>query len=170
MQRLTIAAAAALALAGCSGEAPPEANETEVATLSPGLYEAGWTVSQLASVDRTEPKTNLTQGATGTTTGCIGDDGSVDPVLFAEDGDTCTASNPYIRNGRISMDLTCEREGVTGQVRQSVSGTFTAEGLEAEVGTTTYLEGVGDYSMTRNFTAKRVGQCPPEAETTENVS
>jgi hypothetical protein len=62
------------------------------------------------------------------------------------------------------MDMTCTRKGQEGQVRQSVSGTFTANGLEAEVSTTTYLSGFGDYAMSRNFTAKRLGECPPAAE------
>ena len=161
MHKLTIAAAAAVFLAGCSGEAPTQQNETAPATLAPGQYQASWTVSQLRSVDKTTPATNLKEGATGATTGCIGAENAIDPVLFAEDGDSCTASNAYIRGGRISVDLSCRREGSTGEVRQSVNGTYTADGLEAEVTTTTYLSSTGDYAMTRAFTAKRIGECPP---------
>jgi hypothetical protein len=65
----------------------------------------------------------------------------------------------------MQMDLTCSREGADGQVRQSVSGTFTADTIEAEVSTTTYLSGYGDYAMSRTFTAKRLGECPPAAAT-----
>ena len=61
------------------------------------------------------------------------------------------------------MDLTCTREGQDGQVRQSVSGTFTSDSIDAEVSTTTYLSGYGDYAMTRSFKAKRLGECPPAA-------
>ena len=61
------------------------------------------------------------------------------------------------------MDLTCTRKGVAGEVRQSVSGSFTADGLEAEVSTSTYLGGGGNYAMSRTFTAKRLGECPPAA-------
>jgi hypothetical protein len=66
----------------------------------------------------------------------------------------------------MQMDLTCSREGTDGQVRQSVSGTFTADTIEAEVSTTTYLSGYGDYAMSRTFTAKRLGECPPAAAAT----
>ena len=104
---------------------------------------------------------------TGTTTACVAADNAIDPALFAEDGDSCTIGNPYVRNGRLQMDLTCSREGADGQVRQSVSGTFTADSLEAEVSSTTYLSGYGDYAMTRTFTAKRLGECPPAAETAD---
>jgi hypothetical protein len=69
-----------------------------------------------------------------------------------------------VRNGRISLDLSCKREGDSGEVRQSVSGTYTAAGFEAEVSTTTYLSAPGDYAMTRPFTGKRVGECPPETQ------
>ena len=97
-------------------------------------------------------------------------DGTIDPALFAEDGDTCTGKNPYVRNGRIGLDISCTRKGTGGEVRQSVSGTFKADTLEAEVTTTTYLAGAGDYAMTRTVTAKRVGVCPPNTETAEKTS
>ena len=90
----------------------------------------------------------------------------IDPALFAEDGDTCTVGNPYLRNGRMQMDLTCTRKGQVGQVRHSVSGTFTADSIDAEVSTTTYLSGYGDYAMSRTFKAKRLGECPPAATKT----
>jgi len=166
MRRLVIAAGAAALLAGCGEEAPVK-NETEAATsLEPGQYQAQWKVASLRIVDKNKTAaTNLKQDATGTTTACVTD--KIDPALFAEDGDTCTIGNPYIRNGRLQMDLTCSRKGQSGQVRQSVSGTFTADSIDAEVSTTTYLSGYGDYAMTRNFTAKRVGECPPAATTAD---
>jgi hypothetical protein len=165
MRNLFIAAGAAALLAGC-GEEAPVANEPEVAaSLEPGQYQADWKVASLRIVDKNKTAaTNLNQDATGTTTACIAKDNAIDPALFAEDGDTCSIGNPYVRNGRLQMDMTCTRKGQEGQVRQSVSGTFTADSLDAEVSTTTYLSGFGDYAMSRNFTAKRLGECPPAAE------
>lgn len=166
MRKLLIAAGAAALLSGCGEEATPVKNETEAATsLEPGQYQAQWKVASLRIVDKNKTAaTNLKQDATGTTTACVTD--KIDPALFAEDGDTCTIGNPYLRNGRMQMDLTCTRKGQSGQVRQSVSGTFTADSIDAEVSTTTYLSGYGDYAMTRTFTAKRLGECPPAAATT----
>ena len=51
-----------------------------------------------------------------------------------------------------------------------MSGTFKADTLDAEVSTTTYLSGAGDYAMTRTISAKRVGECPPNTETAEKTS
>ena len=164
MRGLINAAGAAALLAGC-GDGAPVKNEPETAaSLEPGQYQADWKVASLRIVDKNPTAaTNLKQDATGRTTACVAEGGSIDPALFAEDGDTCTIGNPYVRNGRLNMDLTCTREGQDGQVRQSISGTFTADTIEAEVSTTTYLSGYGDYAMTRTFTAKRLGECPPAA-------
>src|SRR5688572_30327126 len=156
-------------LSACSEEAPVQEEKTAT-SLAGGQYEASWKVTNLRSVDKTTPATNLKQDASGTTLACIADDGTIDLALFAEDGDTCKANNPYVRNGRIGLDVSCTREGTGGEIRQSVNGTFKADNLEAEVTTTTYLAGAGDYAMTRTVTAKRVGICPPNTETAEKTS
>ena len=170
MRKLIIAAGAVLLVSACSEEAPVKQEEATPTALAGGQYEASWKVASLQSVDKTTPATNLKQDASGTTLACIAADGTIDPALFAEDGDSCTAKNPYVRNGRIGLDLTCKREGTSGEVRQSVSGTFKADTLDAEVSTTTYLSGTGDYAMTRTVSAKRVGDCPPDTETAEKTS
>ena len=165
MRKVMIAIAGVL-VTGCGGEKAAQPVEETAAALTPGQYQADWKVSAIRSVDKTTPATNLKADATGTSTACVTAD-AIDPALFAEDGDTCTVANPYLRNGRIGMDMTCTRKGVAGEVRQSVAGTFTKNGLEAEVSTSTYLSGTGDYSMSRTFTAKRLGECPPAADKPE---
>jgi len=170
MHKLIIVAGAALLVSACSEEAPVKTEEETATALKGGQYEASWKVTQLRSVDKTTPATNLKQDAAGTTLACVAADGTIDPALFAEDGDTCTANNPYTRNGRIGLDVSCSRKGTGGEIRQSVNGTFTADNLEGEVTTTTYLSGAGDYAMTRTVTAKRVGECPPATESAEKTS
>lgn len=161
MRAWTLAAGAAILASGCSQEAAaPVENETESAALAPGLYEASWTVDSIASTDRTPPSNGLQQGAAGTAKACVAEDGTIDPALFAEGEDECAASSSYVRSGRISIQLECRRPGGTGQVMQSVDGSTTAEAIEANVSTTTYLAAAGDYQMTRKLTAKRVGECP----------
>lgn len=61
------------------------------------------------------------------------------------------------------MQTECQRPGQPGQVMQSVTGTTTADGFEAEVSTSTYLSGSGDYQMTRTLTGRRVGECTAAA-------
>lgn len=162
MRSLIIAAAAACILAGCSEEAPPPPQEH--AALTPGEYEISWTVAELRSTDLTTPATKLSQDATGTSSNCVTDTEVIDPVLFAEAGDECTALNSYARKGRINLQLSCKRPGDSGQVMLSVNGTSTADSLEGEISTTTYLAGQGDYAMKRSFTGRRTGECPPAAE------
>lgn len=156
-----MAAAAALGLAACGGGGDAAPEEEKPASLEPGLYEASWKVSALSSTDKTTPATNLEAGTSGTTKGCVADGPAIDPLMFAEDGDNCTATSSYARKGRINLQYECNREG-QGRVMQTVSGSSTADGFEAEVSSSTYLTGPGDYSMTRSFTARRVGECPAE--------
>jgi hypothetical protein len=171
LRKIVIAATAAIFVTSCSNDAAPaaKAQEATPTVLKGGQYDGSWKVASVQSVDRTTPATKLKQDSSGSARGCVTADGTIDAALFAEDGDKCTIANPYVRNGRIGMDLTCTRKGQTGEVRQSVSGTFTADALDAEVSTTTYLSGTGDYAMTRTVTAKRIGECPA-ATATEKTS
>jgi hypothetical protein len=167
---MIIAAGAAILVSACSEEAPVKQQEETPTSLTGGQYQGTWKVASVQSVDKTAPATKLKQDATGPTGACVTADGTIDAALFAEDGDSCTVANPYVRNGRIGMDLTCKRKGESGQVRQSVSGTFTADSIDAEVSTTTYLSGTGDYAMTRTVTAKRVGECAAASSTAEKTT
>ena len=116
MRKFVMIAGAAALLGGCGDDAPVK-NEPAMATsLRPGQYQADWKVTSLRIVDKNPTAaTNLKQDATGTTTACVGADNAIDPALFAEDGDSCTIGNPYVRNGRMQMDLTCSREGADGR-------------------------------------------------------
>ena len=112
MRKLIIAASAAILVSACSEEAPVKQQEETPATLNGGQYQGTWKVASVQSVDKTTPATKLKQDATGATAGCVTPDGTIDAALFAEDGDSCTIANPYVRNGRIGMDLTCKRNTV----------------------------------------------------------
>ena len=161
MRKIIGALAACLVLAGCSEEAPQQQEDRQQrAALTPGEYEASWTVTQLGSTDESTPATAVAEDATGTTRACVAEGGEIAPALFAEAGDECSATSSFVRNGRISLQLECRRPDQQGQVLQSVNGTTTAEGFEAEVSTTTYFSGEGDYEMTRTVTGRRVGDCP----------
>ena len=152
--------AAAVTLAGCSEE-PQQQNQTQQKqALTPGLYEARWTVSEIRSTDKTDPATELTVGATGSARGCVREGPVIDVALFAEGSDKCTPSNSYTRAGRINMQTECKREGESGPVMQTITGTSTADGFEGEISSSTYLSGVGDYSMVRTVTGRRIGECP----------
>lgn len=161
MREMKIAlASAAAALAACSGESSqPDNLAKEQAELAPGLYEASWTVSALESTDRSTPATKLKVGERGSVKGCVTQGPAIDPALFAEGSDKCTAAQSYTRGGRISIQMRCERPGEAGPVMLTVAGTSTADSFEGEISTSTYLTGYGDYAMTRKITGRRLGDC-----------
>ena len=163
MRGLTFAAATvAVALAACSEDAPQQNQAQQKAALTPGYYEASWTVSEIRSTDKTDPATSLAVGGSGTAKACVREGPVIDMALFAEGDDECTATNSYTRGGRINIQMQCKRPDEPGPVMQTVTGTSTAEGFQGEISTSTYLTGFGDYSMIRTVTGKRIGECPAE--------
>ncbi|MFP5329676.1 MAG: DUF3617 domain-containing protein [Alphaproteobacteria bacterium] len=166
MRRLILCAAVAL-LGGCGGEEAAVNNGSEQvpAALNPGEYEVTTLVESLRSTDQTTPATKAkADGKAVTHRACVASDGTVEPAMFSEAGDECRIENVYARNGRLTLALSCSRPGAPGLVAQSVAGTFSADGFDAEVETATYLTGAGDYAMRRKMTGKRVGDCAPKED------
>ncbi len=159
-------AGVALMLAACGGgEKKQEAAAAEEApaTLAAGLYEVNGEVTELTSTDNTTPATPLKQGDKVATKACIAGDGKPAPELLAEaEGDKCKVDSSYVRNGKISAQGSCTREGQSGGVMPSMAGDFTADGFKGEITTATYFAKEGDYRMTRKVTGKRIGDCPAE--------
>lgn len=152
----------ALVLAACGGGKQEQAAEDQPpATLAAGLYEVSAEVTQLASTDNSTPATRLKQGDKVTTQACVSADGKPAPELLAEaEGDKCEIKNSYIRNGRMSAQMSCTRDGHLGYVMPAMMGSYSADGFEGEINTLTYFNEDGDYRLTRKVTAKRVGDCP----------
>jgi hypothetical protein len=161
--KLMPVAGLAMFLAACGGEKPAPVQEEAAAKLSPGLYEVAYEVTALASTDKTTPATKLKLGDKGVIKACVAADSKPAPELLGEEGDKCTIKNSYIRNGRMSAQMSCKREGLNGEVMPAMMGSFTADGFEGEISTLTYFYEDGDYRLVREITAKRVGDCPAEA-------
>jgi hypothetical protein len=166
---LVLAACAALGACGGQEAAPTnEGSEQVPAALNPGAYEVTTIVESLRSTDNTTPATKAKASAQGdkaiTHRACVQTDGTVEPAMFSEAGDECRIENAYARNGRLQLNLNCTRPGAPGQVLQSVNGSFAADGFQATVDTGTYFTGAGDYSMKRQLTGKRVGDCTAKEE------
>jgi hypothetical protein len=157
----------ALALAACGGGKKQEAAVEEApATLAAGLYELSAEVTELASTDKSTPATKLKMGEKSTTKACVAADGIPEPALLAEAGDKCEIKNSYIRNGRMSAQMSCSRDGHSGYVMPAMMGSFAKDGFEGEIDTVTYFVDNGDYRLTRKVSAKRVGECPAEGTKT----
>jgi len=166
MSKLVCVSGLALALAACGGEKKDEAATAAAAIpakLAGGLYEVSAEVTQLASTDNTTPAAKLKQGDKQVIKACVSAEGQPDAALLAEaEGDKCEIKNSYIRNGRMSAQMSCTREGQTGYVMPAMMGSYSADGFEGEINTLTYFVEKGDYRLTRKVTAKRLGDCPAE--------
>lgn len=165
--RIAGTTALAFALVACGGEATdaPSADGGDmtaevVDTLLPGEYEITSTVTALEVTEGSTAGTALKVDDVRTSKVCVGEDGLLPPEAFGEENDNCTIdAGAYFRRGKVRQQLTCSRDGKTGQVNLQVDGEFTAEGLEGEVQTGTFFAGPGDYNMTRSMTGKRLGDC-----------
>ena len=159
MIKFVMATSALMMLAGCGNKAPEPAAVEKPKTLVAGEYEVVSEVTKLASTDKSTPATKLTLGNNQTIRACVAADGTPDPAMFVEAGDTCTATNSYVRSGRLSVQYNCTRAG-KGELYANADGNFTADGYKALVTAGSSFPGDGDYSLTRTLTAKRVGNCP----------
>jgi len=156
--------AAAGMLAACSSETPlGNAPVEAAAVLTPGEYAMTSTVTAFRSTDGATPLSKAKVGDVVETKACVAADGTLDPAIFAAAGEKCTATNSYIRDGRMSLQLSCTRPDAPGQIMPGMDGKFSADQFEGTATTTTYLTGPGDYTLTRTVAAKRVGDCPPAA-------
>lgn len=165
MRKFMMTAVAVGALSACSGGDAPANNvaEAAAAALQPGEYELTAKVDDVRSTDKTTPATALKVGGDPVTTRtCVGADSAMDPKAFVEAGESCTASDSYMRNGRMNLQYRCNRSG-KGQLTHVVDGSFKADSFTAQVRTGTYFSGSGDYDLTRNITGKRVGECTAKA-------
>ena len=157
--RIMIITTLVLATAACGSEAPKPAAVEKPKTLVAGEYEVVSEVTKLASADKSTPSTKLEMGAKETIRACVAADGTPDAKMFVEAGDSCTATNSYIRSGRLSVQYTCNRAG-KGELYPNADGNYTADGYKALVTIASAFPGDGDYNATRTLNAKRVGDCP----------
>lgn len=166
MRTIILGLAAAGLLAACSDSATDAKKEAKAQALQPGEYEVTAKVDAIRSTDNSTPGTkSAAADPPRVTRTCVPANGTIDAAVFAEADETCTATDRYMRGGRMSLQFKCNRSG-EGLMTQMVDGNFTADGFTGKLMTATYFAGPGDYELTRTITGKRVGDCPaaPPAE------
>ena len=152
-----------LAACGDQGAGDPAAKPKRAAALEPGEYEVTAKVDAIRSTDNSTPVTaSAAADPPKTARTCVSADGTLDPATFAEAEEKCSASDSYMRGGRMSLQFKCNRPG-KGLLTQMVDGNFTADSFTGKVLTATYFTGSGDYELSRTITGKRVGECPAAA-------
>lgn len=157
-----------LALAACdAGEAVQNngAETARAAAISPGQWTLQTEVTAFTQTDRTEsrrPVIDTPVGTRATETVCV-ESSAPSPAMFGGEGNDCGAENPYVRNGRISVQLLCSRRGLTGNILVGVDGTFTGDTVTFDRDVRTAVVGGGDVAMTVHVTGQRTGDCAPQA-------
>ncbi len=154
-----------LVLPGCDSDVPAPAAEEKgpPATFPAGEYEVTALTETLKAADQFTPATKHKVGATDVQKICSPAGPKPDPRLFADKGDTCTATSDYAKNGRINMSYNCQRPG-RGLLTLTFDGKYDENSFEVEVATGTYFSGQGDYVLTQRLKGKRLGDCAAPAK------
>ena len=153
-----------LPLAGCD-DAPAPVVEAKAAPAAfrPGEYEVTALTETLKAADQFAPATKHKPGQSDVQKICSPAGPKPSPALFADKGDTCTATSDYAKNGRINMSYNCQRPG-QGLLTLTFDGKYDDQGFEVAVATGTYFSGQGDYVLTQRLKGKRLGNCAAPAK------
>jgi predicted membrane-bound mannosyltransferase len=160
-----------LLLAACGDGAADEAAKQKAAAaeaakklqLAAGQWEATTEVTRFTKQDQA-PKAaiNAPVGTKSTVSQCISPEQTKEPpavLLAGSDAYKCTYDNSYISGGTLNASIACKRAGLSGEVRMSIAGTYTADAIEAEQDLQTSLPGPGDANIISKLTARRTGDC-----------
>lgn len=147
---------------GQSAKAKAEAAKT--LKLAAGQWETTAEVIKLTKQDNGEPAIKTPEGTKTTASHCVAEaDGKKpQPVLLAGEDYDCEYGNFYMSSGTLNAQLNCRREGLAGEVRMTVDGSYTADTLEANQSISTFLSGNGDVNIQIKLTGRRTGPtCAP---------
>lgn len=154
-----------LAISACSGAKEEKKAEAAAAAMEAGQWDVTSEIISVRAMDKGAPAFNAKAGDKSTSSVCIGKEAKADlpTSLFTGDDDACKYQNSYVRNGRLSASLICNRDGMRGDITRSVDGRFTADGFDATVTTSSFLVSDGDMTITAKLAGRRTGDCT-EAE------
>jgi hypothetical protein len=171
MRHLVIAAL--LSVAACSDPAAEEAAKQKAAkeaarnlAFTAGQWETTAEVTKVTKQDNApRPAIDTPVGTKTTASVCVTAAQAKEPpaaLLAAGDAYDCRYDNNYISGGSLSASLACTRKGLTGEVRMTLDGSYTADTLTANQSLSTFLSGEGDVNIVSKITARRTGECTAE--------
>ena len=166
--RMLVIVPLCVAAAACSGGGDEGANQSAAvpASIPAGTWKTELEVKTFRSADKTTPALKAKEGDKEQASSCVPQGQGEQPPadLFTGSGYQCTYARSYIKDGTINAALTCTRPELKGQVNMQVSGTYEADEFEAQVDSTSYLPGDGDFTMSRKVKGKLTpGACQPVA-------
>lgn len=154
--------------AACSGEGGGEKKAEEAAaTMQAGQWEVTSEVTAFRSTDKATPALKAAVGDKATSPVCIeaGKEGKPPAAIFAGAGYECEYKDSYIRSGRITATLDCERDALEGKIFMTIEGTYKGDSFEGTASSNSFLSGDGDFAMNSKFSGRRTGPtCSAPAE------
>ena len=157
--------------AACSGGGGEEkkTEEAAAATMQAGQWEISSEVTAFRSTDKATPALKAAVGDKASAPACIeaGKEGKPPAAMFAGAGYECEYKDSYIRSGRITATLDCERDALEGKIFMTVQGSYKGDSFEGTSDATSYLSGEGDFAMSSKISGRRTGPtcaAPAEAE------
>ena len=167
--RILILASVCLA-AGCGGAEEKAADApAAAASMGAGQWETSFETTAFRSTDGKTPLIKAAVGDKANSSACLaaGSESKPEPAVLVGPDYKCTYQpGSYIKSGRLNAQLNCTRDG-KGPINISLSGTSTADTLDATAETTSFLAGDGDFTMKQKIVAKRTGpacQAPAAAD------
>lgn len=154
--------------AACSGGGGEEKKAEEVAaTMQAGQWEVSSEVTAFRSTDKATPALKAAVGDKAAAPACIeaGKEDKPPAEMFAGAGYECDYKDSYIRSGRITATLDCERDALEGKIFMTVQGSYKGDSFEGTADSTSYLSGEGDFAMSSKISGRRTGPtCAAPAE------
>ena len=147
-------------MAACSGGGGEENTaEEEAAAMQAGQWEVSSEVTAFRSTDKATPALKAAVGDKATAPACVeaGKEDKPPAAMFAGAGYECDYKDKYIRNGRITATLDCERDALEGHIFVTVEGSYKGDSFEGTSNATSYLSGDGDFAMNSKISGRRTG-------------
>jgi hypothetical protein len=124
MRMTALAVLPMAALAACSGNSPTAKAEasTRAEHIDPGQWEVVSRVTDFRVTDAGKAKIDTPAGTQADAALCVGEGEAAkpSPALFVGADYDCTYDNFYMRNGRLSAQMQCSKEGLTGNIGMTV--------------------------------------------------
>ncbi len=154
-----------LVLAACSDAAPPpeKAEAPPAEQIQAGQWEMTSEVTNVTQRDKGTPALKMAVGSKSVTSSCIAEADVKRPpaAMFVPEGFKCDYRDSYMRGGRVNLTLACTYDGQTGDVPIAISGSYTADSIEATSTAETRFSGEGDVKLETKLTGRRTGACTP---------
>jgi hypothetical protein len=155
--------------AACSGGggAEKKTDDEAAATMQSGQWQVTSEVTAFRSTDKATPALKAAVGDKASAPACIeaGKEDKPPAAMFAGAGYKCDYKDSYIRSGRITASLDCQRDSLEGHIFMTIDGSYKGDSFEGTSSVTSYLSGDGDFAMSSKISGRRTGPtCAAPAE------